>query len=223
MSRGPGWSLGPAVLPRAARGASGLMRAAVSPLSGGGDCGGDESPWRGAVGPGSVSPFPSLARSARHQLAPGIPTGHRHPAASAAVLVLEFKLLSSIPRRPPWQIRVSWRDGSAMAWCYFRGFQMVSFSSLLDTGGKAAPGPLPASQGDENPAVDSSGKRNSSSRSRQRRHTRHGRCLSAQPGRQAGSRGLAVLPPLFIKGMTAKIHLKMKKVPANPFWETVID
>lgn len=35
--------------------------------------------------------------------------------------------------------------------------------------------------------------------------------------------GLAVLPLLFIKGMTAKIHLKMKKVPANPFCETVID
>lgn len=82
---------------------------------------------------------------------------------------------------------------------------------------------LPASQSDENPALDSSGKRNSSSRSRQLRHSRHGRCLSAQPGRQAGSRGLAVLPPLFIKGMTAKIHLKMKKVPANPFCETVID
>lgn len=30
-------------------------------------------------------------------------------------------------------------------------------------------------------------------------------------------------PVLFIKGMTAKIHLKMKKVPANPFCETVID
>lgn len=47
--------------------------------------------------------------------------------------------------------------------------------------------------------------------------------LAAQPGCRAPSRGLAVLPPLFIKGMTAKIHLKMKKVPANPFCETVID
>lgn len=47
--------------------------------------------------------------------------------------------------------------------------------------------------------------------------------LAAQPGCRAPSRGLAVLPLLFIKGMTAKIHLKMKKVPANPFCETVID
>lgn len=45
----------------------------------------------------------------------------------------------------------------------------------------------------------------------------------AQPGCHARQRGFTVLPLLFIKGMTAKIHLKMKKVPANPFWETVID
>lgn len=47
--------------------------------------------------------------------------------------------------------------------------------------------------------------------------------LVVQPGCHARSCGLAVLPLLFIKGMTAKIHLKMKKVPANPFCETVID
>lgn len=45
----------------------------------------------------------------------------------------------------------------------------------------------------------------------------------AQPGCHTRWRGFTVLPLLFIKGMTAKIHLKMKKVPANPFWETVID
>lgn len=37
------------------------------------------------------------------------------------------------------------------------------------------------------------------------------------------SPGQLPVPALFIKGMTAKIHLKMKKVPANPFCETLID
>lgn len=35
--------------------------------------------------------------------------------------------------------------------------------------------------------------------------------------------GQPPVPALFIKGMTAKIHLKMKKVPANPFCKTLID
>lgn len=35
--------------------------------------------------------------------------------------------------------------------------------------------------------------------------------------------GQLPVPALFIKGMTAKIHLKMKKVAANPFCETLID
>lgn len=37
------------------------------------------------------------------------------------------------------------------------------------------------------------------------------------------SPGQPPVPTVFIKGMTAKIHLKMKKVPANPFCETLID
>lgn len=35
--------------------------------------------------------------------------------------------------------------------------------------------------------------------------------------------GLAAPAIQFIKGVTAKIHLKMKKMQANPFWETLID
>lgn len=46
-------------------------------------------------------------------------------------------------------------------------------------------------------------------------------CLSP-PGHSPGAGQLPV-PALFIKGMTAKIHLKMKKVPANPFCKTLID
>lgn len=46
--------------------------------------------------------------------------------------------------------------------------------------------------------------------------------LLSPPGHSPGSGQLPV-PALFIKGMTAKIHLKMKKVPANPFCKTLID
>lgn len=46
-------------------------------------------------------------------------------------------------------------------------------------------------------------------------------CLSP-PGHSPGS-GQPPVPALFIKGMTAEIHLKMKKVPANPFCKTLID
>ena len=47
-------------------------------------------------------------------------------------------------------------------------------------------------------------------------------CLPAAPWPLPGP-GQPPVPALFIKGMTAKIHLKMKKVPANPFCKTLID